>query len=127
MTNAVAHDELMMKSVSLFAELKAARLSAQQLMSNLDKQVGHCYHILELLTLDAVAITKVTKRMKTLLQERRAVKEQVSQLDSLLNSKVHDAKVLDNPAKERNRQYTNEAIEMYRNMFGVQYVQKNKT
>ena len=113
------YDELITNAVTIATQLKNEKTKSFTTLTHVDKQVNHCYHILELLPLNAAETAKVMKKLKGLLVQRRELKEQISQLDSMLGSRLHEVKIDTERASDRTKKYTNEALQMYKSIFGV--------
>lgn len=112
-------DECVTNLTSAINQLKTERANTYSVLIKTDKDVNHCYHIIELLPLNAAELSKVTKKLKELLILRRVTKEKIAQLDSMFNSVVRDVKVTDKKAIDREQKYKAEALEMYKVIFGA--------
>ncbi len=52
--------------------------------SSVEAEILNFYHILELEKVDAISITKVVKKLRVALRERRAIKERIAMTTSLM-------------------------------------------
>lgn len=90
-------------------------------VGTLDKQVNDHYHVIELLDLSASELSKVMKSLKSLLRERREVKEQVIAVSNFLSASAENIKpveVSQKNAKAREQKYVTEALQSYEKIFG---------
>ena len=94
-------------------------------LSNLDAQVNHIYHVIELLPLNAAEMSKITKKLKELLVLRRSVKEDINTVTQMMENKVGVIHTVKNKSLERKKQYTAEALSSYNRIFGKKKVLKN--
>lgn len=82
-------------------------------LSEVDKKVNDCYHILELMDLDAIKMTVITKKLKTALRERRVLKDAVSVIDAIKRNpnNLFDPKDLKNRVETRRQRHLSLAKE----------------
>ena len=81
--------------------------------------------MIELLPLNAAELSKITKSLRTLLKERREVKEQVIAVSNFLASQVDGVKapeVSEKNAQQREAKYRSEALLVYEKIFGKKKV-----
>ena len=83
-------------------------------MSRYDNIISDCYHILELMTLNAVQLSKVTKELRNNLRLRREAKEQMILIETVLANKFENIQLtMTNKSEVRAAKYTNEAKQAY--------------
>jgi DNA mismatch repair ATPase MutL len=82
------------KLFKFIQDVPSVQQSLAKRHSELDRAVSDCLHILELCSLDAVNTTKVMKKLKTLLGERREVKATLSCYSSLLQRNEKSMKAI---------------------------------
>ena len=119
----VIHD--LTTAVSAIERLKKHRADLNNRASAIDKTVNDHYHVIELLPLNAAELSKITKSLRTLLKERREVKEQVIAVSNFLASQVDGVKapeVSEKNAQQREAKYRNEALLVYEKIFGKKKV-----
>ena len=68
-----------------FAGLSETHIRLRSKQKIVDKDISDHYHVLEMITMTAPQISKVTKSLRTLLRERRDIKESLSVIDSALS------------------------------------------
>lgn len=104
-----------LKIVSSINELSDERKRLLKLNSKIDIQINNCYHIIELLPLNAIQLMKVTRKIKKFLQERRDIKESINLINTLLDKvqKIKSNEEFFIKAESRKVRYINEAREEY--------------
>lgn len=115
-------------AMAAIERLKKHKGSLNAKVGELDRQVNDHYHVIELLPLNASELSKVTKNLRSLLKERRDVKEQVIAVSNFLSSVVETAKpceIHDENASKREQKYTQEALASYEKIFGTKKVLKS--
>jgi len=80
------------------AELKSAHTALSKTrdefrlqLKDADKDLSHHYHVLEMVTMDASQLAKVTKSLRAVLNKRRELKEAMSLFDSALAGELFGA------------------------------------
>ncbi len=66
-------------------QLRTERDELQARESVVDKEISHHYHVLEMVTMNAAQLAKVTKSLRTVLKLRRYIKESVIVLNSMMD------------------------------------------
>lgn len=84
------------------AKLKNRLTELQKSASELDKEVSHHYHVLEMVPMNAVQLAIVTKSLRNVLKTRREAKENSALLQSVLGGKTLDLR--ESPAKIAERE-----------------------
>lgn len=119
----VTHD--LSTAVSAIERLKKHRTELNNKVSSIDKLINDHYHVIELIPLNAAELSKVTKSLRNLLQERREAKEQVIAVSNFLASQVDGVKapeISEKNAQQRETKYRNEALVVYEKIFGKKKV-----
>lgn len=103
------------------AKLKNRLTELQKSASELDKEVSHHYHVLELVPMNAVQLAIVTKSLRNVLKTRREAKENSALLQSVLSGKTLDLR--ESPTKIAEREavvsrYVAEAQESFAKIMG---------
>lgn len=114
-------------AISAIDRLKKHKNDLNAKVSNLDRQVNDHYHVIELLPLNASELSTVTKNLRSLLKERREIKEQVIAVSNFLSSVVETAKpseIHNENAQKREQKYTQEALASYEKIFGKKKILK---
>ena len=116
--------ELFDTSLTLITKLDTIRKSGPNELRELDKQVSHIYHMIEMVPLNAAQLAKVTKKLKEVLKERRTLKDQISHLDSFFQSPTDKLSALSQSKKQkdidsRNAGYAMEAKANFELLFAT--------
>ena len=94
---------------ALAAEMKARAKELSEREKVLDKRREECLHFLELEKPNAAIRAKVAKILANLSQERRMVKEELSDLQSVA-SKIKNIRTTINETVDRGYQYSDEFL-----------------
>ena len=85
--------------------------------SSLDKEVVDLYHIIECLDLSADRLSRVMKKLKSTLKERREIKKEAAFIDSLWSRRGKESKEYLVKANKKRNEVINEAKESYERLF----------
>ena len=127
--------QLLTTMADTITTITAHRDSLLAAQSDLDKDVNNIYHMIEYLPLSAVQLSKITKKLKTILQARREHKEEINFWTVILNRNgFENAKLKpniagpdhDKDAAKRDAKYTRESITSYEKMFGEPFKKVKK-
>jgi hypothetical protein len=102
-------------------ELHLLKNETARMMSAVDSKVSDCYHILEIITLNAAQAARVTKELRSLLKQRREAKEKMILIETVLANKFENTQLKDTITKkseERASKYAGEAKQAYVRIFG---------
>ena len=101
-------------------ELYLLKSETSKMMSVVDAKVNDCYHILELVTLNAAQAAMVTKELRSLLKQRREAKEKMILIETVMANKFENTQLKDNITKkseERANKFAGEAKQAYVRLF----------
>lgn len=101
-------------------KLKKQKADLLKLTSSIDKQINDHYHIIELVSLNASQLSKVTKSLKDLLKQRREAKENLNAVSNFLSGNLENAKTpetMKKNANDRENKYRAEAVLAFNAMF----------
>lgn len=102
------------------ANLKELAIETKNELSCNDKVICDLYHILEYVKMDAVQRSRVTKKLATALQKRRALKETHNALSLILDTspaKLISFEEFEKRASHRALNYKKEAEENFKKYF----------
>lgn len=108
--------------ITAFSGLVETRKVLLAKESVVDKEISHHYHVLEMITMPAPQISKVMKSLRTLLRDRRDVKESLALLNSALDGQENLVARISTLAVRRTKAvegYRSEAVESFNRIMGI--------
>lgn len=99
-------------TVNGLTEMRVTLLAKESIA---DKEISHHYHVLEMITMSAPQVSKVTKSLRTLLRDRRDIKESLAILNSTISG---NSDIIARRAKIVNG-YRNEAKASFNRIMGI--------
>lgn len=115
-------EDLIKRILSINEQVEAIRAEKETIdkrKAATDADLNDCYHVMEYVSLNGPQMSKLSKKMRAILQERRELKESAAMIESVL-SRLGGHGVTDTISKStaRQAQYLRESNASYKRLFG---------
>ena len=115
-------ESLIKDAVETIDQLKAKKDEISGGISKIDREVNCLYHIIELVDCSASEMSLVSKKLRTLLQQRRSLKEELILVSNFLQGPIEKLKTAESTkaqSEEREKKYREEAYKTFEVLFGI--------
>jgi len=123
----ISSRELVEDATKMVKRLKSEMDAKSSRISQVDKEINTLYHIIELVKCSGPELMVISIKLRTLLRERRDLKEEHIMIATFLqgsSEKVKDIRAVDADAQSRKDKYSAEAHKAFEQLFGRKKVTK---